>query len=69
MAKKFTGKMKVENLKELLQINMKKLISFLLIIVLISCSKDVEETINAFKSVKHKLDSGEYRKESLAGTE
>ncbi len=30
---------------------------------------DVEETINAFKSVKHKLDSGEYRKESLAGTE
>ena len=30
---------------------------------------DVEETINAFKSVKHKLDSGEYRKETLAGAE
>ena len=37
---KFIGKMKVENLKELLQINMKKFFSFLLIVVLIACSKD-----------------------------
>ncbi len=28
--------------------------------------EDVEITINAFKSVKSKLDSGEYRKEKLA---
>jgi len=27
---------------------------------------DVDETIKAFKSIKHKLDSGEYRKETLA---
>jgi glycine C-acetyltransferase len=28
--------------------------------------EDVQETINAFKSIKNKLDSGEYRKENLA---
>jgi len=28
--------------------------------------KDVEETINAFKAIKHKLDSGQYRQEKLA---
>jgi len=28
--------------------------------------EDVQETIDAFKSIKNKLDSGEYRKESLA---
>jgi glycine C-acetyltransferase len=28
--------------------------------------EDVEITINAFKSVKSKLDSGDYRKETLA---
>ncbi len=27
---------------------------------------DVEETINAFKAIKHKLDSGQYRQEKLA---
>jgi glycine C-acetyltransferase len=28
--------------------------------------EDVQETITAFKAIKHKLDSGEYRKEKLA---
>jgi glycine C-acetyltransferase len=28
--------------------------------------EDVQETIDAFKSIKNKLDSGEYRKENLA---
>lgn len=28
--------------------------------------EDVEETINAFKAIKHKLDSGQYRQEKLA---
>jgi glycine C-acetyltransferase len=31
--------------------------------------EDVEYTIKSFKSIKHKLDSGEYRKETLAGAE
>jgi len=45
MVIKFIGKMKVENLKELLQINMKKLFSFLFVFILISCSKDIEEPV------------------------
>jgi hypothetical protein len=28
--------------------------------------EDVQETIQAFKSIKNKLDAGEYRKEKLA---
>jgi glycine C-acetyltransferase len=28
--------------------------------------EDVKETIDAFKSIKNKLDAGEYRKEKLA---
>jgi glycine C-acetyltransferase len=28
--------------------------------------EDVQETIDAFKSIKNKLDSGDYRKENLA---